>query len=215
MTTFAPLSFRDRIEKTPVIVRGRTGKTTTVRPDGGDGSAVFSITDLEVTEVLKGGLEAKSIQISQPGGEYRGVRTHVEGVANLTPDQDVVLFLTAGEKGVFTLPGMETGRYGVVADDSGEEILMGLGYAEGEKPWTVAEARATARGQGERAADARDPRTDPQKANSQTTEGATPTPQGDPQAQSSWSGPLLTVLGVLTMIGLLRWVSRRINRRPK
>lgn len=139
------MPFRERLEKTAVIVRGKAGKTISTKLDGPDGPVV-SLTDIELTEVLKGDVGAKALQVSQPGGEFRGQITHVEGAAKFTQDQDVVLFLAPGDRGIYLIPSLELGQYTVVIDNQGREVLNGIGYPEGEKPWTLAEARAALTG---------------------------------------------------------------------
>ena len=67
--------------------------------------------------------------------------TYVAGVAKFQPDQDIVLFLGPASRGAFSIPGLETGLFSVVEGPDGQEILQGVGYPEGEKPWTLSDAR--------------------------------------------------------------------------
>lgn len=211
------MPFKERLEKTAVIVRGRAGKTISSKHDGPDGSVV-SITDIELTEVLKGDVGVKALRVSQPGGDYRGITTHVEGVAKFIQDQDVVLFLAAGERGVYSIPSLELGQYTVVIDDQGREILSGVGYPEGEKPWTLADARAALAGK-----------------NAEQTPGpaavvSTPVPgngpgvamtlQPTPEGASAATEPASTSSGIIfgvlaaVVIGVWAWISRNTKKPP-
>jgi hypothetical protein len=77
-----------------------------------DHARIITDTTIEVSETWKGAA-SKQVVVMQPGGEIGEVGQHVEGIAQFTPGEDVVLFLEARGTERFTVAGMAQGRFRV------------------------------------------------------------------------------------------------------
>jgi hypothetical protein len=96
---------------------------------GSDGSKrIYTFYDLQIDEVIKGTASGKSLLMRELGGQKDGLGMQVAGTSQFTPGEDVVVFL--GEKnpdGSYDVFGMMMGKYNIVKDDDGNEVLKGPG----------------------------------------------------------------------------------------
>lgn len=145
-TTFFPVPFPESVQDAPLIVRGRTGTSHADWATGPDGARrIYTYTEFEVTELLKGKVREHSISLRELGGEKDGTGLHVPGTAHFGAGEDLVVFLSdrdtrqkAGEGPVepgvpaFDVRGMMMGRFDIRKDADGAEYLAGgsLGQSE-------------------------------------------------------------------------------------
>ncbi len=140
-TSFIEVPFEDTVAEAPIVVRGTVaGK----RADWGRGSdgrdRIYTYFDLTVRERLKGDSgQALQILMRELGGEVGGVGMQVSGAAQFREGEDVVVFLSPAvedSKGrtSYDVRGMMMGKYSVVLDESGEEVLDGAEESASEHP---------------------------------------------------------------------------------
>jgi hypothetical protein len=123
-TTFINRPLRSVIDEAPIIVRGRTGESYA---DWGKSEtrALYTYTDLQVTEVIKGDVKDSKIQLRQPGGVRDGIEMQVPGSAKFNREEDVVVLLNPknADDGSYDVPGLLTGKYSVSQSADGQTIL--------------------------------------------------------------------------------------------
>lgn len=133
-TSFVHVPFPQSVDEAPTIVRGTTGRSRADWAVGPDGSKrIFTYTDLEVRESIKGELQTGArIQLRALGGEKGGIGMQVPGTAEFTPGEDTVVFLSEkNPDGTYDVKGMAMGKYSIATDQSsGKEMLVGMGVEE-------------------------------------------------------------------------------------
>lgn len=163
-TSFMAQPFPKTVQESPTIVRG---KVRSSHSDWGrssdDSRQIFTYTDLDVEEVIKGpGIQAPSIQIREIGGEVGGVGMEVAGSSHFSPGEDIVVMLgNKNDDGSFDVRGLMMGKLDVRKDRSGQEILSGPaidyqgeeasgagGDTLSQKIWTLEALRRLVAGQG-------------------------------------------------------------------
>lgn len=89
-TVVVPLTLAEQVERADLVIRARIGaQQSAYVPERG---AIFTWTELEVTEVLSG-QAPRALMLRQMGGTADGQTMLVPGDAHLSPGQDVVLLL--------------------------------------------------------------------------------------------------------------------------
>jgi hypothetical protein len=130
-TSFMPTPFPTSVQNAPIILRGKVGMSYpefAQDPDGG--KRIFTFTEIQPTEVLKGDVRtaANSLIIREMGGEKDGVGYHVPGTAQFQRGEDTVIFLRPADRdGTFDVHGMMMGKYNVITNSEGQEVLDGPG----------------------------------------------------------------------------------------
>ena len=124
-TTLAvALSLQDMVNQSDVIAIGNCVETKSVWVD----RTLVTLATVSVSESLKGS-ENSTITIELPGGidANRAVPIAMTypGAPNLTPGEDVFLFLTAtGEvAGSYNVAGFSQGKFSIVTDEDGEQMV--------------------------------------------------------------------------------------------
>src|SRR5689334_6400670 len=72
-TTFYAQPFPETVQQAPIIVRGKTGASYADWSKTGENKNIYTYTDLQMTEVLKGKQIGPSILIREMGGQKDGV----------------------------------------------------------------------------------------------------------------------------------------------
>jgi len=127
-TTFANRPMGAVLKESEFIVRGRTGASQSNWGKGEAKGSIFTYTDFEVSEVLKGDSSIKSgdrIFLRQPGGEKDGIEMSVAATAHFQPGQDVVVTLASKEATdeSYDIINLTAGKYDVV-EENGETFLV-------------------------------------------------------------------------------------------
>jgi hypothetical protein len=145
-TSFVSVPLEKRVYESPIIVRGKTGNSYSdwvIHPDGS--RQIFTFTELDVTEVLKGDVKSSQILIREIGGEKDGIGLSVPGAATFRPGEDVVVTLDNSDdpKDGYRIQGMSMGKYTVEKDPDGNEYLSGgsLSLERGSKRTTLGNLR--------------------------------------------------------------------------
>lgn len=130
-TTFMPVPFSSAVQDAPIIVRGKVGMSYTDLAQDPDGAKrIFTLTEIQPNEVLKGDPQAgaKAIMVRELGGEKDGIGYNVPGTAQFQRGEDTVIFLNpANQDGAYDVHGMMMGKYNVITDSEGQEALDGPG----------------------------------------------------------------------------------------
>lgn len=124
-TTFANRPISVAANEATNIVRGTAGESFSNWDS--DHKRIYTYTRLEVTDVLKGSLNADTqILVRQPGGTIDDTTMGVPGTASFVPDEDVVVLLGPYNKAddSYDVPGFTTGKYNVVKGENGEPMLI-------------------------------------------------------------------------------------------
>ena len=137
-TTFFERPFPETVKEAPLVARGKTGASISRWAElNGGGRRIYTYTEFQVEEVLKGSLNgARNIFVRELGGEIDGVGMQVSGTAQFRPGEDVVVFLgdrvtsTATSEIVYEMHGMMMGKYNVDA----KECLSGAGLSAATHP---------------------------------------------------------------------------------
>lgn len=124
-TSFYPVPFPTRVDDAPYVVRGtviRSQPDWSISRDGK--KRIYTFTELQVEEVLKGSLNERVITVKELGGEKDGVGLEIPGTAKFSPGEDIVLFLSARDHDqAFEVRGMSTGKYMIRRDENGKEFI--------------------------------------------------------------------------------------------
>jgi hypothetical protein len=128
---FIERPFTESVQDAPVIVRGRAGMSYANWSHGSDGRRrIYTFTELQVDEVLKGTVSSKSITMRELGGEKDGVGMQVVGAVRFERGEDVVVFLSeANPDGVFDVRGMMMSKYNIEKTEEDKEYLTGPGLS--------------------------------------------------------------------------------------
>jgi hypothetical protein len=156
-TSFISQPFPKTVQDAPVIVRGKViSSHADWSKDSRDGKRIYTFTELQLTEVIKGtGVSGPGVQVRELGGEKDGVGMQVAGASVLNPGEDVVLMLgPRNSDGSFDVRGLMMGKLSVKRDSSGNELLTGPAVdfqsdeiigaqddPQAKKTWSLAELR--------------------------------------------------------------------------
>ncbi len=123
-TLTVALSLQDMVSQSDVIAIGNCVDTKSVWVD----RSLVTLATVSVSENLKGS-GASTVTVELPGGVDANRKIPIAmtypGAPNLTPGEDVVLFLTAtGEVGgTYNVTGFSQGKFSIVTDEDGEQLV--------------------------------------------------------------------------------------------
>lgn len=134
---FSPPSFASSFERiapekfvseAPILVRGVTGKShSDWGKDNSNQRKIFTFTDFEVQEVLKGKVSQNRIVLQELGGEADGVGLQIEGAAQFNPDENIIIALApTPTEGTYRVYGMTLGKITIDDPSNPKSSLQGL-----------------------------------------------------------------------------------------
>lgn len=134
-TTFYQRPFPTTVGEAPAIVRGKIGMSYPNWVTDAEGNRrIYTFTELEVIEVLKGDVPGKRVMLRALGGEKDGVGLHVPGTAEFSRGEEVVVMVgPANADDSRDVRGMMMGKYNVERDSAGQEYLTGPGINPGNR----------------------------------------------------------------------------------
>jgi hypothetical protein len=120
-TTLVRLRFQDLVHYSYSIARVRCMRTD-VRAENGE---IWTDTSFRVLAHNKGYLP-EEIVVRQPGGKFQHLQSHVDGVPEFRPGEEVYLFLSAYPGGRFLIVGWAQGTFRIRRDlhSSGERVTQ-------------------------------------------------------------------------------------------
>lgn len=121
-TTLQRLSLEDLARESTAVVRGTVAEIRTEQA----GPLLYTVARVEIAQAWKGD-GAKSIEVSSPGGVWRGAEQRFPGAPRLESGREYVLFLWRGPSGRVQLTGFSQGVF---------DVYEGAGGA----PWVRREA---------------------------------------------------------------------------
>ncbi len=118
-TTLAPLSFAELARSATAVARLRCiGATSDM-----SGGEIWTLTQFDVLSREKGSLPERVV-IRMPGGHAGGLRSHVDGVPEFRPGEEVYLFLWNREGEPYRVLGWTQGTFRIFRDAlSGAEMV--------------------------------------------------------------------------------------------
>jgi len=136
-TTFNVRPFPEWVSAVEVIVRGRILSIHAQRAEMRDGAErIFTYVELQVSEAFKGPKLSSTIVFRELGGEKDGLGVKIEGAAQFRTGEDVVVFLGPENSDESRdLRGMQMGKFNIVKDGDGNEILTGGSLAMETSAW--------------------------------------------------------------------------------
>ena len=131
-TTLLAMDVPSLAKGADAIVRGSVASSNSHWT--GDHLRIVTEVEIEVAEVLKGGVP-KRLTVVQPGGVVGDIGQKVSGLASFTVGEEVVLFLERRAGDTFLVSGMAQGKFRVerssdgkaayaVPDSTGEALLL-------------------------------------------------------------------------------------------
>ena len=105
--SFKKMSTVDMVDEADIIVRGTVVETWT---EVGEHGRIWTRAQIDIIENYKGAGESASIVVDQLGGEYAGVRMHVDSAAQFSHGEEVVLFLDELQSGKLCPLSMFAGK---------------------------------------------------------------------------------------------------------
>lgn len=111
-TIVRSMSLNQMAKEADVVVHARVATQTSSWND--TKSRIYTVTNLEVVDTLKGDKAKTTLQVRQIGGTVDGITQSIVGNANLKVGEEVVLFLDSDEKLPFHyVIGMAQGKYSI------------------------------------------------------------------------------------------------------
>jgi hypothetical protein len=112
-------SFEEMVAESHLVLRGRIGQQQSRWDD--DGRRIYTYTELQILDVIKGDPAGGSVLIRQPGGVVDGIGQKVAGAARFRTAEEVVLLLQqAPDDGTVLIPlGMAAGKISIDPDGLG------------------------------------------------------------------------------------------------
>ncbi len=118
-TTLEKLTVEEMAQKATAVVRARaTGSASVQR-----GSMIYTVYQLQVSEVLKGTLPPGAAEVYVPGGTYGRFRQSIAGSPTLVPGVEYVLFLWASPRGLVHVIGLSQGVF-EIKSSAGRTLLV-------------------------------------------------------------------------------------------
>jgi hypothetical protein len=105
-TTLARLQFRELVHNSSAIARLRFLNAQTTL----ENSEICTDSVFEVVQAAKGNLRSRLV-VRTPGGTYRHLRSHVDGVPEFHPGEEVFLFLVARSGTPYRIVGWTQGTF--------------------------------------------------------------------------------------------------------
>lgn len=125
-TTLERLTVEQMAQKATAVVRARATASTAVQR----GSMIYTVYQLQVSEMLKGALPPGAAEVYVPGGTYGRYRQSIAGSPVLAPGVEYVLFLWASPRGLVQVIGLSQGVFEIKA--GGGQTLLVRGKVEAE-----------------------------------------------------------------------------------
>ena len=103
------------------------GKVTGVRSEwSSDRKRIFSKVSLSVDQYIKGDTPARTVVITQLGGEIDGVGELYSHTARFSKDEEVLVFVKKDRQNNLVVAGGEDGKFKVTKDErTGEKMVHG------------------------------------------------------------------------------------------
>ena len=149
-SSFYPREFPATIATTPVVLHGKVvGTKSDFLKTADGGQQLYTFSELEVIEVLKGKVETKRVTIRELGGTKNGVTMEIPGTSQFSAGEDVVVLLAEpaheGSVDSFPIMNMSFGKLTVERTADGHDVLHGPALTgsppSGEKAWTIHEVK--------------------------------------------------------------------------
>lgn len=118
-TTIERMSIQRLAQAAPVIVRARCTGTSVVY----DAGEIWTLTSLDLEEVWRGASPAQ-ITVRLLGGRWGDITSHVSGVPQFRPGEEVVLFLEPASRGDFSVVSWEQGTFRIRRGGSGGQSYV-------------------------------------------------------------------------------------------
>ena len=124
-TTFSNRPLGAVVQEATFIVRGHARSSHSDWGHGSNQRTIFTYTDFEVTENLKGKTHSDRIVLRQPGGSKDDIEMAVPGTAAFSPGEEVVVTLAQADPsdGAYDVLNFTAGKYNVV-NENGETYLV-------------------------------------------------------------------------------------------
>lgn len=119
-STLQQLSLSDMILKSTLIVRG----TPQLNYSQFRGSIIYTHYTLEVSQVYKGLVTTKQLDVAVPGGMSTGMRQVFSGVPGIVSGGDYVFFLWTSKSGLTQIIGLSQGLFTVGKSALGQTIVQ-------------------------------------------------------------------------------------------
>lgn len=117
--TIERLSLARMAQAAPLIVRARCARTSV----GWDMGEIWTFTLFDVEDMWRG-KASPQITVRLLGGRVGNITSHVSGVPQFRPGDDVVLFLEPTQRGDFSVVSWEQGTFRIQHNTSGEQGLV-------------------------------------------------------------------------------------------
>jgi hypothetical protein len=118
-TTIARMSLAKMAQAAPLIVRARCAANS-VALDAGE---IWTFTSFQVEETWRG-LSPSQLTVRLLGGGFGNITSHVSGVPQFRPGEDVILFLEPTKRGDFSIVSWEQGTFRIGHDSSGTQAYV-------------------------------------------------------------------------------------------
>jgi len=119
-STLQQLSLNDMILKSTLIVRG----SPQLNYSQFRGAIIYTHYTIEVSQVYKGLVTTKQLDVAVPGGMTGGMRQVFSGVPGILNGGDYVFFLWTSKSGLTQIIGLSQGLFTVGKDSSGNFIVQ-------------------------------------------------------------------------------------------
>ena len=111
--SFKKMSTVEMVDAADMIVRGTVVETWT---EVGEHGRIWTRAQINIIESYKGAGDARSIVVDQLGGEYGGVRMHIDSAAQFSHGEEIVIFLDELRSGKLCPISMFAGKWTVRLD---------------------------------------------------------------------------------------------------
>ena len=129
-TVVVPVADTDMAQQASVIVIGKITKLKSAWDK--DQQQIFTKITLSVEEVLKGKLKKRRITVTQLGGVVDDVEAWIDGNAQFTEGEKVLLFLDRQENGTLRVLHLYQGKFSIFTDsETGAELAYREAHPEG------------------------------------------------------------------------------------
>lgn len=118
-TTIARMSLAKMAQAAPLIVRARCAANSV----GLDAGEIWTFTSFQVEEAWRGDAPLQ-ITVRLLGGALGNITSHVSGVPQFRPGEDVILFLQPTKRDDFSVVSWEQGTFRISHDSSGTQAYV-------------------------------------------------------------------------------------------
>lgn len=125
--TFQNITPEEFFSQVPVVVRAIAKHSESKwGSDEKSNRKIFTYTEFEVIEELKGSLDSNRIMVRELGGELDGIALQVPGAANFESDKEYVVSLTpSNEEGIYRVVSLSQGVLSV-ENHAGQLTVKGV-----------------------------------------------------------------------------------------